>query len=418
MIKSWTILLIYLLISFVSEGQRKTVFIIVDGIPPDVVKKVETPNLDEIAGKNGFTDAHVGGVKGSYSESTTVSAVGYNHVLTGVWSNKHNVYDNDIKSPNYNYWNVFRIVKAQNTKARTAIFSSWLDNRTKLIGESLPEAGSFKFDYSFDGLELDTIRFPHTGENYMHPVDERVSEEAASYILREGPDLSWVYLQFTDDMGHAYGDNPKFYDAVRKADNQVGRIWKSVKERMKNSGEEWMILVTTDHGRDNVSGKNHGGQSERERSAWIVTNGEPLNAYFKQNPGTIDVAPSILRFMKIPVPETVQNEFDGVPFIGEVSLCDASAKRNGDKCTVTWKPLSTSGTAEVLVATTNRFAVGETDNYQSMGKANVAVGSYTFNLKPEMKTGFLKILIKAPNNTVNTWIVPGDEIKKQATHGE
>src|SRR5690606_32487442 len=83
--------------------QKNAVFIILDGISADILEKQETPALDEIAKAGGYTRAWLGGIKGGYSESPTISAVGYNHVLTGTWANKHNVWDNDIAKPNYHY---------------------------------------------------------------------------------------------------------------------------------------------------------------------------------------------------------------------------------------------------------------------------------------------------------------------------
>jgi predicted AlkP superfamily pyrophosphatase or phosphodiesterase len=87
----------------------KAVFIIVDGIAGDVIEKLNPPVLAEISKAGGFTLAHVGGGKGTYSQTPTISAVGYNSLLTGTWVNKHNVWDNDIAAPNYNYWTLFRI---------------------------------------------------------------------------------------------------------------------------------------------------------------------------------------------------------------------------------------------------------------------------------------------------------------------
>ncbi len=161
-----------------SAVVKKAVFIIVDGIPADVIEKINTPNLDAISKVGAYARAYVGGGAGTYSETKTISANGYNSLLTATWSNKHNVLGNSIKHPNYNYWNIFRIAKNHNPKLKTAIFSTWLDNRTKLVGEGLKEAGAITFDYAFDGFEHDTINFPHDKEKTQYfIIDEHVSKK-------------------------------------------------------------------------------------------------------------------------------------------------------------------------------------------------------------------------------------------------
>ena len=120
-----------------------------------------------------------------------VSAVGYMSLLTGTWVNKHNVRTNQVKKPNYEYWDIFRIAKMSNPKLRTALFSTWTDNRTKLLGDGLREAGGTKLDYYFDELELDRNGFEIDSESdRIQKIDGLVANEASEYLLRNAPDLS------------------------------------------------------------------------------------------------------------------------------------------------------------------------------------------------------------------------------------
>ncbi len=294
----------------------KAIFIIVDGIPADVLESSSTPVLDAISGEGGFTRAYVGGEVGGESESPTSSAIGYNNLITGTWANKHNVYDNEVGNPNYDYWDIFRIAKAHDPSLQTAIFSTWTDNRTKLIGEGLEEAGGDKLDYEFDGFELDEERFPHDAmRDYIRNIDELVTNETARYVETEGPDLSWVYLEYTDTVGHGYGDGPLMVAAVEHMDGQIGRIWNVVQQRQQSHDEDWLLIITTDHGRDAETGQGHGGQSERERTTWIVTNNDKLNARYYEMPAIVDILPSIAVHLQLDIPADIRGQLDGQSFI-------------------------------------------------------------------------------------------------------
>jgi predicted AlkP superfamily pyrophosphatase or phosphodiesterase len=295
---------------------RKAVFILLDGIPADVIERVPTPAIDAIAAAGGYARATVGGELGGPTETPTVSAPGYMSLLTATWANKHNVRGNSNQSPNYAYWNIFRIVESADPSRHTALFSTWLDNRTVLIGEGRPDAGDFRLDHHADGFERDTVAYPHDPRSeYIRAIDDRVASEAAAYIAAQGPDLTWVYLQHTDDAGHAHGDSEAFHAAVQQADARIGRIWEAVTQRQA-MGEEWMIVVTTDHGRDARTGKGHGGQSARERTTWIATNHRHLDARFRTGSAAIvDIVPSILQHLGIAAPPEVARAMEGRSFL-------------------------------------------------------------------------------------------------------
>ncbi|MCL6261418.1 alkaline phosphatase family protein [Aquiflexum sp. TKW24L] len=381
---------------------RKVVLVILDGIPASVIEKVDTPNFDSIALAGGYARAWLGGEKGGYSETPTISAVGYNSMLTGTWVNKHNVKDNKIQLPNYHYWTIFRYFKESFPDRKIAIYSTWLDNRTKLLGEGLTETGNLKLDYHFDGLEVDTVRFPHdTLSQYIYEIDKLVATKAAEQIRDFAPDLTWIYLQYTDDMGHRYGNSPEMDVAVREADRQLGEIWKAIQYREKNHQEEYLLIVTTDHGRAQ-GGFHHGGQSDEEREIWMASNIK-FNERFSQNPAVVDIFPTVATFLNIPIPRDHEMELDGVSLQGEVFASNLTGTIDKGTLKINWKEFGKNEDGKVWITFGNQFRYGKEDEYLLLGEVNLADGFAEFDFSPyTFKNG--KVVLETPTGFLNYWV--------------
>jgi len=383
--------------------KRKVVLVILDGIPAETLEQTYTPNLDEISLIGDYRRAWLGGEKGGYSETPTISAVGYNSMLTGTWANKHNVKDNRIQFPNYNYWTIFRHFKEAYPDKTTAIYSTWLDNRTKLLGDGLAETGYLKIDYHFDGLELDTIRFPHdTLSFYIHEIDKLVAENAAKEILEKSPDLTWVYLQYTDDVGHKFGEGPEMTAAVQEADKQIGLIWKSIVERQEKYGEEFLLMVTTDHGRA-LGGYHHGGQTSEEREIWIVSNQQFL--WPKDlKPAIVDVFPTVADFLQIQIPKELAMELDGVSLIEKPYAKGLKGVLDSNQLHLSWEFFGENGEGQAWIAFGNQFRFGNHDQFTLLGKVDLKDGKASFDLG-EHDFQNAKVVLELPKGFLNYWVL-------------
>lgn len=78
-------------------------------------------------------------------------------------------------------------------------------------------------------------------------------EELASWFRLppdQRPDVITLYLEATNTVGHASGpDSPELAAAVKRLDQQVG----AVVDRLRADGQEFNLLVVSDHGMTNVS---------------------------------------------------------------------------------------------------------------------------------------------------------------------
>ena len=394
----------------------KALYIIVDGISTDVLQSTPTPSIDAISAKGGFNSATTGGIKNGYSQSPTASAIGYNNVLTGTWANKHNVYNNSITAPNYQYYSLYRLIHEQSPELKTALFSSWTDNRTKLIGEGLEEAGEVQIDIIRDGYDVDMESFPQDS-GWVQKVDTKVAMEAATVILEEGPDFSWLYLWYTDDTGHIYGEDERHRTSITYADSLVGLLYDAVLERQQQYNEDWLVAVTTDHGRALPNGNGHGGQSEREREVWFAVQSSELNDHFiSENLKHVDLYPSIARHLNISIPSEVEFELDGLPFIGPVLTSHLSSKVNNEKNTILldWEyyGVSDSVMGNLYYNLSNEFSTGGMDVYESIGEVSLSRGQYEWVVPDSItNSGFefdnkkwIKLLLESSDNKSNIWV--------------
>ncbi|GGV33447.1 hypothetical protein GCM10010245_53990 [Streptomyces spectabilis] len=186
----------------------------------------------------------------------TMSGPGWSTLLTGVWPDKHKVVNNDFTGHDLaRYPDFMTRAEAAKPALRTYAVSSWA---------------------------------PLTDTIFSSKVDTRVSTPSDEYdagttrravtALTEGdPDAVFVQLDNIDHAGHASGAASRAYlDAIHGADAQVGRILDAVTSRPSHGDEDWLVMVTADHG--HTDGGGHGGSSWPERQTFLIAAGEGLTA--------------------------------------------------------------------------------------------------------------------------------------------
>ncbi|MFA6246230.1 MAG: alkaline phosphatase family protein [Mucilaginibacter sp.] len=402
-----TLLLTMLSLTALAQTKPKVVLVIADGIPADVIERLRPPAMQQIINEGAYTRAHVGGTKGTYTETPTISAPGYNDMLTGTWGYKHNVWDNDNQHPNYNYPTIFRLFKTARPAGTTAIFSTWVQNRKMLLGTGLPQTQNLSVDYVYDGFEKDTAHFPHDKAGlYMNQIDDHVVNCADLVIREKAPDLSWIYLEYTDDVGHSKGTGKEFDKAIGLLDERMKKIAAAIHYREAKFKEKWLLVITTDHGRDPVNGHGHGGQSERERTTWMILNKPVTNAYMKYaQPGIVDILPSVANYLNINLPAPIKRELDGVPITGPVSLSNATLDTTAQGFTVKWKTFAPAEKLKVYITYTNNVKEGKADTYKLIGTPTSGAQKFSYTSAGLVGQPFYKVVIEGKHNTVNVWHV-------------
>jgi len=223
-----------------SFPHGRVLFIGIDGCRFDAIEEAETPNLDRLMAKGCYSDTtRILGER--YRRSDTVSGPGWSSLLTGVWADKHGVDTNRFWKTKFDRFpHFFARLKEAYPKASTVSIASWPP-----IGDKIVAAADFN-------------RQPTDEKRYV-PGDLEATNVACEVLRGGDPAAMFVYFGQVDEHGHEYGFSPKveeYVAAIERVDGHVGRILETLEKRAEYAEENWLVIVSTDHG---GFGKDHGG---------------------------------------------------------------------------------------------------------------------------------------------------------------
>nr|PPQ62728.1 nucleotide pyrophosphatase [Streptomyces sp. QL37] len=254
----------------------KVLVIGLDGALLGRIKAADAPNLDSLMA-SGLTAA-----SSLYSSplAPTLSGPGWSTILTGVWPDKHLVKDNAFTGAAFTRYPDFltRIETAKPALSTYAV-ASWAPITTTIFSSKVDTR------VSTPSAEYDT------GTTSRAVAEVRNGNRAAVF----------VHLDNIDHVGHSNGAaSSEYLASIHTADTQVGQIVSAIKARSTYASEDWLIMITADHGHTDAGG--HGGNTAPERETFLIATGGGISAGSTRHDIKMpDVAVSALAHLGIPI---------------------------------------------------------------------------------------------------------------------
>jgi hypothetical protein len=241
----FTLLLAAFLVNVAQASQKRKVLIIgMDGVRTDALQQANTPHLDNLIAGGFYTYE-------SWHEGITVSGPSWSTIMTGVEYPKHGVTSNSYSGSQYNTYPYFP------TRAKSCL--------PNLYAVQIVQWAPMSDNVYNDGWDQKIKVCDGCGANSV--------SAAQTQLQNANLDILFVYFDECDLTGHSSGfstSNPAYISAIETVDGHIGNVMAALKARPNYANEDWVVLLTTDHG---GIGTGHGGSSVSERKIWWVGSG-------------------------------------------------------------------------------------------------------------------------------------------------
>lgn len=191
---------------------------------------------------------------------------GWGSVISGLDANRHqikNIGHDAMKvfaNVTQTYPTIFNFLKRNGLRTAAAgvgAFLTSLDGKSVYPGITDYECGSDKKSpqtaSSKSGCNLN---YRATFNNEDEQRDDKIADAAVSWINGRDIGFIMVVLDKVDAKGHETGfeKSSKYLAAISDADKRVARILAAIDNRARAGDEEWLVILTSDHGGHNQSG--------------------------------------------------------------------------------------------------------------------------------------------------------------------
>lgn len=248
-----------------GKTEKKAIVIGYDGCRADILatKSDDNSAISEVLKDGGSINLlYCGGV--NYPETNTQdtsTAPGWCSILTGKWADVHGVTGNDIPK-SMEAKTLMTTLTEDGTIGSASFITKWAGHFSRKNATYLPEV-----EYCTAHALPVTFNKCDNDEASHKAVLEEIADEACS-------DFIFVIYEPTDSTGHNKGfsfNNPKYQEAFVTMDAYGYETIEAIKARETYDTEDWLIMVTSDHGGIKTG---HGKASIQERMTFVVMNKE------------------------------------------------------------------------------------------------------------------------------------------------
>jgi len=232
----------------------------IDGIRYDSLVAAQTPVMDKLSKDGVLLPVRV------HEKNHTVSGPVWSTVATGVYMDRHGVVGNSVHPPEMAGFPDFTArVRAERPELQTMIAVSWFPLA------AATECGPI---FSSRGWVNDVDPENENNNESWIKADDEVAVYAANRLANEDLAVSFVYFGEGDVNAHNHGVGPDYTSCIERCDARLGMLLDAIDARENRAAEDWSVLVVTDHGHLDAGG--HGGDSDEERTAWMLASGAAL----------------------------------------------------------------------------------------------------------------------------------------------
>ena len=245
-----------------GKTEKKVAIIGYDGCRADILTQIQDEGAINYLLRNGASInlTYCGGVNfPAENTQATSTAPGWCSMITGVWSDVHGITGNGI-TKNVEPKMLMTTLIEDDVIDNAAFITKWKghftdDDSTYKAEKAYCEENNIDIDFNLRKNKKDI----HTGA-----IEEITSADCADFVF--------IIYENTDSAGHDFGfsfNNPVYKDAFNTEDNYGYEVIKAIEARETYDTEDWLIIVTSDHG---GIGTGHGGPSIQERMTFVVMN--------------------------------------------------------------------------------------------------------------------------------------------------